>query len=86
MRDYIVLRVLDVARHIIDTHDTIRDTATAMKLRKSTVHKDLLYRLPLINPIKFRQVRAVIRIHISDRANKAIEARWRNRHDQGHAK
>lgn len=43
-------RVLNVANYIIGTHATIRNTAKIFNVSKSTIHKDLIHRLPEINP------------------------------------
>ena len=52
MKDYIEERVLGVAKYIIDSKSTIRKTAMAFGVSKSTIHKDMTERLPKINPIK----------------------------------
>ena len=49
MKDYIENRVLDVAKYIIDSKSTIRKTAKIFGVSKSTIHKDMTERLPLIN-------------------------------------
>lgn len=50
MKDYIEERVLEVAKYIIDSKATIRKTAKAFGVSKSTIHKDMTERLPKINP------------------------------------
>ena len=48
MKDYIEERVLGVAKYIIDSKSTIRKTAMAFGVSKSTIHKDMTERLPNI--------------------------------------
>ncbi len=43
-------RVNNIGNYIIATHSTIRSTAKFFNVSKTTVHKDLIYRLPKINP------------------------------------
>ena len=50
LKDYIEERVLEVAKYIIDSKDTIRKTAKVFGVSKSTIHKDMTERLPKINP------------------------------------
>ena len=49
MKDYIKVRVLEVAKYIIDSKATIRKTAKVFGVSKSTIHKDMTERLPKIN-------------------------------------
>ena len=42
-------RILKEAEHIINTQETIRETAEKFKVSKSTIHKDLQERLLKIN-------------------------------------
>jgi len=39
-------RVLEEARYMIDNHATVRQTAKNFGISKSTVHKDIVERLP----------------------------------------
>ena len=39
-------RILEEARYIIDNHATVRQTAKNFGVSKSTVHKDIIERLP----------------------------------------
>ena len=50
MKDYIEERVLEVANYIIGSRSTIRKTAKIFGVSKSTIHKDMTERLPIINP------------------------------------
>ena len=66
-QDYIENRVLDVAKYIIDSKSTIRKTAKIFGVSKSTIHKDMTERLPLINPQIAEQAKIVLDINKSER-------------------
>lgn len=53
-------RCVLLARHMISTRSTVRSTAAAFGISKSTVHKDLTERLKSASPELFRQVRAIL--------------------------
>ena len=59
----IIDRVLKEAYHIIDTQETIRQTAEKFKLSKSTVHKDMQIRLKNINQELQNQINQIFKIH-----------------------
>ena len=56
MKDYIEERVLELAGYIIETGSTVRAAAKKFKISKSTVHKDLREKLPLINEELYEKV------------------------------
>ena len=60
MSAYIIKRVIEVANHIIDTKDTIRETAKKFSISKSTVHKDVSQRLLTINYSLAMEVRKIL--------------------------
>lgn len=60
MIDRIDLRVLEEARYISEHGATVRDAAKHFGVSKSTVHKDLVERLPHLNRALFRQTRCVL--------------------------
>ena len=49
MNSSIYKRVINEANHVIETNNTIRETAKEFNVSKSTVHKDLQERLLDIN-------------------------------------
>lgn len=53
-------RVVELARYIIDSKDTVRGTAKKYGISKSTVHKDLSQRLEKINYALYLEVREVL--------------------------
>lgn len=74
MHDYIRERTLQIGQYILETHDTVRDIAKRFGVSKSTVHKDLTERLPVINPELFDQVKDILDYHKSIRHLRGGEA------------
>ena len=60
MRNDIEKRACDLAVAIIETDATVRAAAAKFGVSKSTVHKDLTERLPRVDPVLYRQVRALL--------------------------
>lgn len=67
MKDYIEERAVSIANYIIDNNATVRQTAKAFGVSKSTVHKDVTDRLSQINPALASQARKVLDINKSER-------------------
>ena len=67
MKDYIEERAIGIANYIIDHNATVRQTAKAFGISKSTVHKDVTERLEMINKTLARQARKVLDINKSER-------------------
>lgn len=67
MADTIEERACEFAAHIIETGDTIRNTARHFGISKSTVHKDLSQRLPQCNNLLYQQVRRILDLNKSQR-------------------
>lgn len=53
-------RAAALAQYIIETGATVRAAAKQFGLSKSTVHKDLVERLPQIHPGLYRQAKEVL--------------------------
>ena len=60
MIETIEQRACELAVYIIETGATVRIAARHFGISKSTVHKDLSYRLPRYNKHLYRQVREVL--------------------------
>ena len=60
MVDTIDQRACELAVYMIETGSTVRGAANKFGISKSTVHKDLQYRLPRCNMRLYRQVREVL--------------------------
>ena len=74
MSAYIIKRVIEVADYIINTKDTIRQTAKKFNISKSTVHKDLQERLSKIDIIKYNIIKEILNEHIETRHIKGGES------------
>ena len=57
-RDY--ERCVQLAEHMISTKATVRSTAAAFGISKSTVHKDLTERLKTASPQLYKQAKAIL--------------------------
>ncbi len=60
MADTMEQRACELAVYMIETGATVRAVARHFGISKSTVHKDLQYRLPQCNRLLYRQVRQVL--------------------------
>ena len=67
MKDYIEERAISIANYIIESNATVRQTAKAFGVSKSTVHKDVTDRLMQINPALAKQARQVLDVNKSER-------------------
>lgn len=74
MQDYIRQRVLDISKYIIESSATVRQTATVFGVSKSTVHKDVTERLPIINEQLASEVRRILEINKAERHLRGGEA------------
>ena len=63
MNSSIYKRVINEANHVIETNNTIRETAKEFHVSKSTVHKDLQERLLDINTKLYEQVSSILDYH-----------------------
>ncbi len=60
-------RAIDMAVYIIENRSTVRQAAKQFCVSKSTVHKDLVERLPRLSPALFRQVRVLLDLNKAER-------------------
>ena len=67
MSDTIEERACLLAVYIIETGATVRATAQHFGISKSTVHKDLVQRLPQYNPVLYSQVRKILELNKAQR-------------------
>lgn len=72
-KDYIHWRMKEVAAHILDTKETLRETAKHLRMSKSTVHLDIM-RLKKENKELFEKVYKVVAANKADRHNRGGEA------------
>jgi putative DeoR family transcriptional regulator, stage III sporulation protein D len=71
MQDYIEERVLEISNFIMEKEATVRSAARTFGVSKSTVHKDLTERLPLLN------------VHIAGEVKRILGKNKAERHIRG---
>ena len=67
MKEYIEERAMEIANYIIENNATVRQTAKAFGISKSTAHKDVAERLAQINPTLAAEARKVLDVNKSER-------------------
>ena len=67
MRTNIEERACELAEYIIESKATVRSAAAHFGISKSTVHKDIAYRLKRINGELYRRVREVLELNKAER-------------------
>ena len=67
LKTYIEERAVEVAKFMIHTNATVRETAKKFGISKSTVHKDITDRVERIDPELAKSVRAVLEVNKADR-------------------
>ena len=63
-----------LAEYVIDNGATVRSAAHKFGVSKSTVHKDLTFKLRYINPSLYRNVKKILEINKSERHLRGGEA------------
>ncbi len=63
-----------IADYVIDTEATVRKTAVKFGISKSTVHKDLTYKLKSVNPSLYKTVSEILKKNKSERHLRGGEA------------
>ena len=63
-----------LAEFVIENGATVRYTASRFGISKSTVHKDLTYKLKMINPSLYSEVEKVLSLNKSERHIRGGEA------------
>ncbi len=63
-----------LAEYMIETGATVRGCAAHFGISKSTVHKDLSYKLKYINPRLYDEVKRILDINKSERHIRGGEA------------
>ncbi len=67
MHPYMEERIIELANYTIEQKATVRETAIRYGVSKSTVHKDLQDRLPLINQQLYHAVNEVLMLNKAER-------------------
>ena len=74
MQEYIRKRVLAIGNYIMESSATVRQTADVFGVSKSTVHKDVTERLPLINEHLSMEVKTILENNKAERHIRGGEA------------
>lgn len=67
MKDYIEERAITLSEYIVNNKATVRDTAKAFNISKSTVHKDAAERIWLLDKGLAEKVSEVLSYNKADR-------------------
>ena len=67
LKGYIEERAIKMAQYIVDNKATVRQTAKAFGISKSTVHKDITQRLACFSPALAGEARKILDINKSER-------------------
>ena len=63
-----------IAEYVIETGATVRSAAAHFGMSKSTVHKDLTYKLKYYNTSLYKRVKEILEINKSERHLRGGEA------------
>ena len=63
-----------LAEYVINTKDTVRGTAQHFGISKSTVHKDLAYKLKIVNKSLYNGVKEILNFNKMERHLRGGEA------------
>ena len=63
-----------LANYVIENSATVRATAVHFGISKSTVHKDLTYKLKYTHPTLYKQVKEILELNKSERHLRGGEA------------
>ncbi|MEG0766791.1 MAG: sporulation transcriptional regulator SpoIIID [Clostridia bacterium] len=77
MKEYMERRVLETAEHVVATGATVREAAKVFRVSKSTVHKDMMERLPELDVVLAQQVRGVLDLNKAERHIRGGQATCR---------
>jgi len=67
LKEYIEERAMEIANYIIENNATVRQTAKAFGISKSTVHKDVTERLMQVNASLAKEARNVLDANKAER-------------------
>ena len=74
MRDEVRLRVMQAAEHILETGDTVRACAAKFGVSKTTIHKDMRWRLKQLDEELSVKVDAILKKNLRERHIRGGEA------------
>lgn len=74
MKEDLALRVIKVANHINETHDTIRKTAKIFGYSKSTIHNDVSIKLRSIDYCLYQKTKKILEENFAEKHIRGGEA------------
>ena len=74
MKGMLEERAVRLGEYLIEHQSTVRDTAAAFGISKSTVHKDVTAVLPKLNAGLYKEVRAILDVNKEERHLRGGEA------------
>ena len=74
LRQDVRLRVLQAARYILESGSTVRSCARQFGVSKTTIHKDMRFRLPELDADLSARVDAVLQRNLQERHLRGGEA------------
>ena len=63
-----------IAEYVLENNSTVRAAAKHFGISKSTVHKDIAYKLRIVNPTLYAQVKDILEYNKSERHLRGGEA------------
>lgn len=84
MQEYIEKRVIEVSDYLLVTGATVRQAANKFGVSKSTIHKDLVERLPELDKKRYEQVKLVLDNNKAERHLRGGEATKQKYAHQSH--
>ena len=82
MKEELVKRVLTVAEHIKESHDTVRKTAKLFGLSKSIIHNDVSVKLKAIDYDLYLQTKVVLDENFAEKHIRGGEATKKKYQDE----
>ena len=76
MDETIARRCVTIARYMLEHRATVRQAARVFGVSKSSVHKDMISRLPLIDARLAREVGALLKYNKAVRGGEATRLRY----------
>lgn len=67
MKEELSTRIMQVAQHILETHDTIRKTAQIYGYSKSTIHHDVSIKLKKIDFPLYMKLKKILDENFADK-------------------
>lgn len=67
MKQELSRRIIELANHILETHDTIRKTAQIYGVSKSTVHNDVSIKLKKVDYLLYKKIKPILNKNFAEK-------------------